>query len=729
MRYISLKKVENYGHLLALLIGMIIFFIITNGRILDPTYTDWMMQGDQGDYLIGWQFFRTVPWQLMFSANPNYGLEISNSILYSDSLPLLAFIFKLIHPMLPESFQYFGGWMLLCCVLQSYFAYLLLSRWIDNLTLRLIGAVFFVIAPIFLIRFGGHIAGLLSHWVILAALYLYFSPNFKGRSWVLLCVVITALGSFYITAMSIAIMTADLIQRKKLMQIKIPRACIWMAGTLFAVVLTIGLIGGFTVSSRFVFDAYGIYRLNLLAPFNAANQWSYFLPAYDFRLSEWEGSAYLGTGILILLPIAMVFSWRWGSQKNFDEHRYYLTPLMVVSGLFLVYAVTNRPAIGVVDLFNLPLPQWLRDIGNTFRASGRFVWPIIYLIYLWVLVVIARHLRARMAIILCSVMLLVQIVESTKVFKSLHNQYAQTINWQTPFRSPLWQSLAQNYRNVRIVQPFFDFTQDKDWLNFAEFASRYRLGINSGYFARVDLPKYQNALIKSVRNTLLGEYHLDSLYFFSDDTLWQWAVQSASEDDVLGTVDQYRFLAPRAKHCAQCMEAIAQIGDELQKPTNQSLVYGGEEVQCAMNENSRFNLVNWIPQPDACLMQDRFSAMAVHYVPPITDDLKLTMTLQSFFTQFQPHQSVNIFVNKQQLAKVDFTPTNPLQTIELSIPKNLAVQYGNNLQIVFELTTSPINAYLPTLRRSFPISIALYRWQIQLASGKNVFPRATQKSN
>lgn len=53
------------------------------------------MEGDPATHWLGWQFFRNSPllqWPL--GANPDYGMEIGSSIIFSDSIPLLAFIFK-----------------------------------------------------------------------------------------------------------------------------------------------------------------------------------------------------------------------------------------------------------------------------------------------------------------------------------------------------------------------------------------------------------------------------------------------------------------------------------------------------------------------------------------------------------------------------------------------------------------------------------------------------------
>ena len=55
---------------------------------------DWLLGGgDISNAQNGWTFFKNDKWHFPLGKNPNYGLEISNSIIFTDSIPLLAFLF------------------------------------------------------------------------------------------------------------------------------------------------------------------------------------------------------------------------------------------------------------------------------------------------------------------------------------------------------------------------------------------------------------------------------------------------------------------------------------------------------------------------------------------------------------------------------------------------------------------------------------------------------------
>jgi len=53
-----------------------------------------------------WYFFKNDIWRFPPGSNPNYGDELGNSIIFSDSIPILALFFKSLKSFIPENFQY-----------------------------------------------------------------------------------------------------------------------------------------------------------------------------------------------------------------------------------------------------------------------------------------------------------------------------------------------------------------------------------------------------------------------------------------------------------------------------------------------------------------------------------------------------------------------------------------------------------------------------------------------
>ena len=57
--------------------------------------TKWLFSGDdRSAHQIGWYFFRNDIWRFPLGINPNFGDQIGNSIVSSDSIPIFALIFK-----------------------------------------------------------------------------------------------------------------------------------------------------------------------------------------------------------------------------------------------------------------------------------------------------------------------------------------------------------------------------------------------------------------------------------------------------------------------------------------------------------------------------------------------------------------------------------------------------------------------------------------------------------
>ena len=97
----------------SILIGLGSFFLVVGPLALNPNNVAWLDGGfDPTQHYLGWVFFRHSPWSIPLGLNPHFGMDISSSIVYSDSIPILAILFKPFAALLPETFQYFGLWLL-----------------------------------------------------------------------------------------------------------------------------------------------------------------------------------------------------------------------------------------------------------------------------------------------------------------------------------------------------------------------------------------------------------------------------------------------------------------------------------------------------------------------------------------------------------------------------------------------------------------------------------------
>jgi hypothetical protein len=112
-----------------LLVGLVFAGYLYGWGIVDVRNVGWLLNGgDMMNHFLGWDFFRRDHWQWPPGANPTFGYVVGNSIVFSDSLPLLAIPLKAIRAVLPDPFQYQGLILFGNCMLNGCFAALLAYR-------------------------------------------------------------------------------------------------------------------------------------------------------------------------------------------------------------------------------------------------------------------------------------------------------------------------------------------------------------------------------------------------------------------------------------------------------------------------------------------------------------------------------------------------------------------------------------------------------------------------
>ena len=166
------------------LLGAIAFLIILGISPLDVTNDAFCRGGylekDIQQHYAGWLFYRQSP--LGFPLCIAQGINAPNglSIAYTDSIPLFAAFFRMLEPLLPQTFQYFGWFSFLCCILQGGVGALLLSLWLPGRLKPLTADLLFVFSPILWERVLRH-TSLSAQFLILAALYCYFKDTCTHR--------------------------------------------------------------------------------------------------------------------------------------------------------------------------------------------------------------------------------------------------------------------------------------------------------------------------------------------------------------------------------------------------------------------------------------------------------------------------------------------------------------------------------------------------------------------
>ena len=553
----SWKENRTFVAALPLVVGILAFFLVAGPRVLSPTNIAWLARGDSAQHYLGWLFFRNSAWSFPVGLNPSYGLEIGNAIVYSDSLPLLALPFKLVAPVLPEPFQYFGIWILACFALQAWFGWKLVGLISESVAIRLLGVGFLVLSPPMIWRMHEKIGhhSLVGHFLVLAALYLTLRPKSQARvlAWGSL-LVIAALVHAYLLAMVALLWITDVAGRSLSGELSLRNTVVEAISIGAATSLICWQAGYFSVGRGLMARGYGFYRMNLLSIFDAGKTdyglWSHILGDIPGDEAHHEGFNFLGLGAIALMPFAARAL--IGKRKEaWAIARKRSALLLLFLGLTL-FAVSNNIGIGRYN-FGFPLSAPLLQISSLFRSSGRMFWPVAYGILLVLIFLVVRGYKQRTAVSILGSALLIQLVDTSAgwavIRRQLMTEPAST--WSTPLVDPFWAQAATRYKRVRWIPPG---GVGQRWEVLATYAGTHGLSTDAVYLARTGWAEMEQAQRKASEALRAGKYEGDSLYVLSDRALQQAVGSADAEADLLAKIDGFNVLAPGWKRCTDCRQ-------------------------------------------------------------------------------------------------------------------------------------------------------------------------------
>lgn len=515
--------------LLGAALGMLVFINLFGLKMVDPTQIHWLMRGDWEWHFLGWHIFRHENWQFPLGKMVGFWYPVGTSIGYTDSIPLLAFLFKSVSAFLPADFQYIGLWLFTCFTLQGIFAALLLRQSSENLPLQAVGTLFFLLTPILVQRIA-HPA-LCAHWLLLAALWLYFkpwdntptpstfsSPTYRRlSSWLLLTSLSAAIHP-YLTVMVLGLATAFYVRLWWVdHQDTLTSAFLSLVALGLATLLVWWQVGYFLISNNNLAGfGLGYYSMNLLSPFNAMGGGSLLFrdlpPATE---GQYEGFNYLGAGVL-LLGIWAVYE----LNKRFVQPATlkHLFPLLIVSLLLTILAISNKVTLGPLVL--MEFHSELLEMLSIFRGTGRFFWSVHYLLLFLILSVLMRRNSGWATFTFLSLGLTLQVIDLWPIYQN-HRQVRDTPafhwnpnlpTWKNPLQAQIWQIATPHYQHITLVPPLACGEEAAPYQPFAYLAGRYGLTINTGHLARFDVAKTSQYCQHLFDNFHKGMVEHDTIY-------------------------------------------------------------------------------------------------------------------------------------------------------------------------------------------------------------------------
>ena len=391
-------------------------FLMGNSTVFDD--------GDIAQHVSGWWYYAKDSWHFPLLHTTRLDHPAGVSIAYTDSIPLLALPFKVLITLfpgwLPEHFHYIGWWMGLVFVSQAVAAtFLVRALGAKSLLAVIISVGFALTWPVIHARY--HHPALMMQSIIIYAVALYFlgqqktwsssavSFGFVGLNLVALTV------HPYFLPFTAGFFTAFLVDQaiKGESWLKQLKRLLVLGVLLTCAILLLGYTG------RKSFANYGYatnFYLDLMAPFCGGGKLIACGSGPEYVFPYHEGFNYLGAGLLFLIPFAAVLNWR--AVVSFPKT--YPAFTLLLFG-FLLYTLTNQVHLNDAVLFSYDLPAWTENLTGTFRAAGRFFWPISTFV-LFVTLASLLNRKQWLVTLLLTTALVMQVKDVKPWLSRIHNE-------------------------------------------------------------------------------------------------------------------------------------------------------------------------------------------------------------------------------------------------------------------------------------------------------------------
>ena len=570
------KKLEKKEILLLMttgcLLGILCFALVYGLKIVDVTYNGWLFHGDMDlrQHYVGFCHFRKNPWHFPIGIIDTLSVPYSMSVVYTDSIPLFAVIFKIFRGILPVTFQYFGLFGLLCFMMMGALSPILIRRFSDSKIVCICGSLFFILSFPILHRMFYHTA-LSAQWIIVLALIVWFYTDITDKSqlkkiciyWALIGLLSVSIHSYFVfmtgfvllaqivdgyaklyfretksTNVNVETGSENNTNKKERSHIKKTLASIfkmvinnlWMILTLVSMGVSsfalLYILGGFYGSGSVSGDGFGSFYANLSSYVNPLHFSSIFAGFENNGMFEFEGFAYLGIGMLLILLVAL-FTKLYDkyvvknaaisqdikeSEPNsyisgISKSTYIVIWIFVV--LILLFSCFPNYSFGSVRLFKFPLPGFIKRILGICRTNARFVWVGMYLMFITAISFIGRNFNKIWVKLLFAFAIIIQLYEMSGVVKEYHAKYDKEYQFETVWTSLESEKVIDGKKEIVFMYDHNDIMMDT-----AYYAYLHDMSQNSFYFARTIYDEIDAGIADWSEKFLNGDLSEEVVYVF-----------------------------------------------------------------------------------------------------------------------------------------------------------------------------------------------------------------------
>lgn len=526
--------------LISALVGGILFVLIYGVRILNPLYDDWLLAGgDLTQHYVGWVFFRRSDWSFPLGLTEGLLGDIKTSCFYTDSIPLLSIFFKLLSPILPKTFQYFGIMGLFSFMLQGACSSLLIYRFNKNSIFCIIGSTIYVVCPSILHRLFGH-EGLACHFLIILGFVLWAYQNHTWKKewqnkflppilWGSLGILAVSTHMYFVPMIYCAMLgcfiTDTFVYKKPI------RALLCAAALTIASLMTMWMLGAFYGDAVTSAQGLGVNSANINTFWNPLDifgygtvgygaKGSFFLDSIPANDGQYEGYAYLGLGIIagvIASLTALIVHIVWSKGKfltvlrsEYKKKKIWFVAVALIYVIAMFYAFSPTAYFGSTKVYEIYYPEPIIRIMSAFRATGRFAWIGMYIVYTAVLYCFS-HIKEkkRMMAALAACVALQYTDMSSQIYS--RRWYKEDQVYVSPLTDPRWEQLAEGCDTICTLpydQPeFISYA-------FGIFAMKHDMTVSHFHVARPPLDDIINQYYANIEKISSGNADPTALYVF-----------------------------------------------------------------------------------------------------------------------------------------------------------------------------------------------------------------------
>ena len=197
---------------------------------------------------------------------------------------------------------------------------------------------------------------------------------------------------------------------------------------------------------------FGNYSFNIAGFFdsqatNTGLDWSLFFNDIKNTKGQYEGFSYLGLGGIFLFLALLI---NFFKTKNKSEH--VKLSYILICLICFILSISNNIYLGAHLIFEYPLPTPIYGLLSIIRSSGRFIWPVYYLILIFGIISIFKIFTdKKKSLIAIFFILIIQIIDISPALKNYINSNVFNKVEINNSNQIFWEDVDKNFKIIRTT--------------------------------------------------------------------------------------------------------------------------------------------------------------------------------------------------------------------------------------------------------------------------------------